>query len=83
MIRQEKTLINWLKVEPAAVGSAIAALYAAMVMAVRAYHGEAPLDPDVLVAAAAALWGLFVRAKVTPTVRLRPHPRVVRDRPDR
>lgn len=58
---------RWLKLEPAAVGAAAMATYAAVSMlygALVAHTGV--LDPDVLVAAGGALWSLYTRAKVTP-----------------
>ena len=60
-----------LKLEPAAVGAALAAVYAAVVMAVRAYQGDGVLDWDLLVAAGAAVWGLWTRTRVTPMERPR------------
>ncbi len=58
---------NWLKLEPALVGSALAALYAAVAMLYRAYVAHTGvLDVDLLVATGTALWGLYVRTKVTP-----------------
>lgn len=60
-----------LKLEPAAVGAALAAVYAAVIMAVRAYQGEGVLDWDLLVAAGAAVWGLWTRSKVTPLAKPR------------
>lgn len=66
--------MNWLKrlfsLEPAAVGSAVAALYAAGAMLYRAEVAHtAILQPDLLVAAVMALWGLWTRAKVTPLAK--------------
>lgn len=60
-----------LKLQPAAVGAALAAVYAAVVMVYRAYAGDAVLDWDLLVAAGAAVWGLWTRAQVTPVARPR------------
>ncbi len=62
-------LKNWLSLEPAAVGSAVAALYAAGAMLYRADVHEGVLQPDVLVAAVTAVWGLWTRAKVTPLAK--------------
>lgn len=61
-------MIRLLKLQPAAVGAAMAAVYAAVVMLVRAYivHDAAVLDWDLLVAAGMALWGLYTRSLVTP-----------------
>lgn len=60
-----------LRLEPAAVGATLAVVYAAVVMAVRAYRGEGVLEPDLLVAAATAVWGLWTRTRVTPLARPR------------
>jgi hypothetical protein len=60
--------VNWLRLEPAAIGSAVLALYAAVMMLlhVLVWH-DGVLDTSVLIAAAGALWGLYTRARVTPT----------------
>jgi len=65
-------LIRLLRTEPAAVVSVAMAVYAAVVMAYRAVvlH-EGVLDTDVLVAAAGAVGGLWVRLQVTPVARPR------------
>lgn len=61
---------KWLSLEPAAVGSAIAAVYAAAAMLYRAEVAHTSvLQPDLLVAAAMALWGLWTRTRVTPLAR--------------
>lgn len=60
-----------LKLEPAAVGAALAAVYAAVVMVYRAYSGDGVLDWDLLVAAATAVWALWTRQRVTPLARPR------------
>jgi hypothetical protein len=64
-------VVTWLRrllsLEPAAVGSATAALYAASAMLYRAEVSHtAVLQPDLLVAAVMGLWGLWTRARVTP-----------------
>ena len=65
-------LMDLLKLEPARVGSVAAAVYAAGVMLYRAFVDHSgPVDTDVLVAAAAALWGLYTYRKVTPVARPR------------
>lgn len=59
-----------LQVEPAAVGAAVAAAYAASAMLYRAFVShEGVFDPDLLVAAGAAGWALYVRGRVTPLAR--------------
>lgn len=56
-----------LKLEPAVLGSAVAVAYAAAAMLYRAYVShEGVLDTDLLVAAFTALYGLYVRVRVTP-----------------
>lgn len=55
-----------LKLEPAAVGAAVAALYGVVAMMWRAYEHQGVLQPDLLVAAATAIWGLWTRYQVTP-----------------
>ena len=53
--------------EPARVGSIAATLYGVGAVLYRAEVAHTSLlQPDVLVAAAAAVWGLWTRAKVTP-----------------
>lgn len=60
--------MNWLKLEPAAVGAAFAAVYAAGAMLYRASVAKTGvLEPDLLVAAGMAVWALYVRGRVTPT----------------
>lgn len=58
--------------EPAAVGTAAAAVYAAVVMVYEVlgtHHGL--VRADVLIAAVSAVWGLWTRARVTPLARPR------------
>lgn len=56
-----------LTLEPALLGSVAAAVYAAAAMLYRAFvTHEGVLDMDLLVAAGMALYGLYVRVKVTP-----------------
>lgn len=58
---------RWLRLEPAAVGAAALATYAALAMLYRALIDHTgPVDTDVLVAAAGALYSLYTRWKVTP-----------------
>lgn len=63
--------MKWFKLEPAAIGSAAAAVYAAAVMTYGAATGHEVLRPDVLEAAVAAVWGLWTRSQVTPLIRPR------------
>jgi hypothetical protein len=59
--------VNWLKLNPAAVGSAVAAVYAAVVMVLHVFvWHNGVLDSSVIIAAGAALWGLYTHTKVTP-----------------
>jgi hypothetical protein len=51
---------------PAGLGAAIAAIYAAVVMIVNAAHHHGIIDPQVLVAALSAAAFLYARMKVTP-----------------
>jgi hypothetical protein len=51
---------------PTGLGSAVAAIYAAIVMIVNAAHHHAVIDPQVIVAAAGAAAFLYARFKVTP-----------------
>jgi hypothetical protein len=60
-----------LKLQPAAVGAALAAVYAAAVTIYRALSGEGVLEPDLIVAAVTAVWGLWTRTQVTPLARPR------------
>lgn len=61
-----------LQLEPAAVGAVVAAVYAAAAMLYRAYVAHTGvLDVDLLVAAGAAVWGLYTRLLVTPVARPR------------
>jgi hypothetical protein len=65
---------GWLKLQPAAVGSAVAAVYVAVAMLWRAYGAhDAVFQPDELVAAFYAVYGLFVHTAVTPLARPRDH----------
>ena len=60
-------MIRLLKLQPAAVGAAMAAVYAAAVMLYRAYAAHTGvLDWDLLVAAGMAVWGLWTYTQVTP-----------------
>jgi hypothetical protein len=52
---------------PAGLGSAAAAIYAAVVMAWNATHNHGVIDPQVIIAALAAAAFLYARFKVTPT----------------
>lgn len=68
--------MSWLRrilqEEPARVGVAAAAVYACARMLYQALVAkEAPVEIDVVVAAVAALWSLYVRGKVTPLARPR------------
>ena len=59
--------MKWFKLEPAAVGTAAAAVYVAVAMIYRAFVAhDGVFEPDLAVAAVLAVWGLFTRAKVTP-----------------
>ena len=51
---------------PTGLGSAAAAIYAAVVMAWNATHHHGVIDPQVIVAAIAAAAFLYSRMKVTP-----------------
>jgi hypothetical protein len=51
---------------PTGIGSAIAALYAAVVMIWNATHHQGVIDPQVIVAALGAAAFLYARFKVTP-----------------
>jgi hypothetical protein len=51
---------------PAGLGAAIAAIYAAVVMIVHAAHHQGVIDPQVLVAALGAAAFLWTRMQVTP-----------------
>ncbi|MGH3375109.1 MAG: hypothetical protein ACRDP6_10245 [Actinoallomurus sp.] len=63
---------GWLKLQPAAVGSAVAAVYIAAAMLYRAFIAhDGVFAPDELVAALAAVYGLFVHQAVTPLARPR------------
>ena len=66
-------LARLFKVEPALLGSVAAAVYAAAAMLYRAYIAKdtAVLDWDLLVAAVAAVSGLWTRLQVTPLARPR------------
>lgn len=61
-----------LRTEPARVGSVAAAVYAAAVMAYRAYVDHTGVwDTDVAVAAVVAVYGLWTALQVTPLARPR------------
>lgn len=61
-----------LKLEPALVGSTVAAVYAAVAMLYRAFVAhEGVFDLDIVVAAVTAVWGLYTRMRVTPLARPR------------
>lgn len=62
-------LKNWLSLEPARVATVAGLVYAAGAMLYRAYDHQGVLQPDVLVAAVTAVWGLWTRAKVTPLAK--------------
>ena len=63
---------RWLKLEPAAVGSAGAASYVAVAMLWRAFIShDGVFAPDELVAAIAAVYALWGRTVVTPLARPR------------
>lgn len=65
-------VIRLLRTQPAAVGSAAAAVYAAAAMLYRAYGAHTGvLDTDVAVAAVVAVYGLWLRMQVTPLARPR------------
>lgn len=51
---------------PAGLGSAAAAIYAAVVMVWNATHHQGVIDPQVIVAAIGAAAFLYARFKVTP-----------------
>ena len=51
---------------PAGIGAAIAAIYAAVVMIWNASHHHGVIDPQVIVAALGAAAFLYTRFKVTP-----------------
>lgn len=51
---------------PTGIGSAVAAIYAAVVMVVNATHHQAVIDPQVILAAVFAAAFLYSRFKVTP-----------------
>ena len=51
---------------PTGLGSAIAAIYAAVVMIANAVSHHGVINPQVIVAAVAAVAFLFARSKVTP-----------------
>ena len=70
-VTPKEVAVKILKLQPAAVGAALAAVYAAIVMAYRAYKGDGVLDWDLLVAAGTAVWGLWTRSQVTPLARPR------------
>lgn len=60
-------MIRLLKLQPAAVGAAAAAVYAAGVMSYRAFIShDGVLDWDLIVAAAMAVSSLWTRSQVTP-----------------
>lgn len=68
--------MNWLKrifsLEPAAVMSTASAVYIAVQMVYRSeFAHEAVFQPDLIVAAVTAVWGLWTRIKVTPLGRPR------------
>lgn len=63
---------GWLKLQPAAVGSASAAVYVAAAMLYRAVFAHTGVfAPDELVAAIAAVYALWARTVVTPLARPR------------
>jgi hypothetical protein len=66
-------LARLFKLEPALLSSVAAAVYAAAAMLYRAYVAKdtAVLDWDLLVAAVAAVSGLWTRVQVTPLARPR------------
>ena len=51
---------------PTGLGSAAAAIYAAVVMIYNAVNGQAVIDPQVVIAAVAAAAFLYSRFRVTP-----------------
>ena len=51
---------------PTGIGSAIAAVYAAVTMIWNATHHQGVIDPQVIVAALSAAAFLYTRFKVTP-----------------
>lgn len=62
--------MRWLNpnLEPAFIGAVVAAVYGAVAMIYRAYHGEGVFDWDILAAAGALVWQLWTRVRVTPVV---------------
>ncbi len=54
------------KLNPAGLGSSIAAVYAAGVVVWNTTHNHAPIDPQVIGAGVTALLFLYARFKVTP-----------------
>lgn len=60
-------MTRWLNLEPALIGSGAAAVYAAAAMLYRAFVAKTDVfQPDLLIAAAAAVWGIWTRSRVTP-----------------
>ncbi len=58
---------RFFKLEPAAVAAVVAALYVAGAMLYRAFVAHTGVfEPDLLVAAYAAVHALYIRWKVTP-----------------
>lgn len=56
-----------LQVEPARIGAVLLCVYAAAAMCVRAFvTHDGVFEPDLLVAAYGAVWGLYTFTKVTP-----------------
>jgi hypothetical protein len=55
-----------LATNPTGIGSAGAAIYAAVVMILNATHHHGVIDPQVIIAALAAAAFLYARARVTP-----------------
>lgn len=53
---------------PTGIGSAAAAIYAAVVMILNATHHQGVIDPQVIIAALTATAFLYTRFKVTPVV---------------
>lgn len=51
---------------PTGLGSAIAAVYAGVVMILNAVHHQGVIDPQVIIAAIGAVAFLYARFKVTP-----------------
>lgn len=60
-----------LKLEPAAVGAIVAAVYAAAISVYRATTGQGVIEPDLIVAAVTAVWGIWTRMQVTPVAKPR------------